>query len=62
MPSIQSEQQLAHEFFLALVEAVRPLQAAAEDREVALHALIQAAGMLQEGLEQELAELRQEAD
>jgi hypothetical protein len=52
-------QALRDRFFNALVEAIRPLKAA-PDPEVALPALIQAAGMLKEHLEQELDEIRLE--
>ena len=53
------EQQLRDEFFKMLLDAVQPLQPGA-DPEVTLEALIDAAGMLQEHLQRELEELRQE--
>ena len=53
------EQRLRDQFFNALLTAVRPMQPGA-DPEVTLEALIDAAGMLQEHLEHELAELRLE--
>jgi hypothetical protein len=59
MPLSLEEQQLRDQFFKTLSEAVLPLQAGA-DPEVALEAMIEAAQMLQERLQRELAELRQE--
>jgi hypothetical protein len=59
MPLSLEEQQLRDQFFKTLSEAVPPLQAGA-DPEVALEAMIEAAQMLQERLQRELAELRQE--
>jgi hypothetical protein len=53
------QQALRDRFFNALVEAVVPLKSG-PDPEAALPALIQAAGMLKEHLEQELDELRLE--
>jgi hypothetical protein len=61
MPASQPEQDLAHRYFMALLEAAYPLQEG-PDREVTLQALIRAAAMLGERFEQELAELRQESD
>lgn len=54
-----SKQELRDRFFQALLEATFPLQQG-PDLEVALEALIEAAGMLEEHLRRELAELRQE--
>ena len=59
MPLSLEEQQLRDQFLKTLSEAVLPLQAGA-DPEVALEAMIEAAQMLQERLQRELAELRQE--
>ena len=53
------EQKLRDQFFKTLSDAVLPLQAGS-DPEVALEAMIEAAQMLQERLQRELAELRQE--
>ena len=53
------EQRLRDQFFKTLCEAVLPLQAGS-DPEVALEAMIEAAQMLQERLQRELTELRQE--
>jgi hypothetical protein len=50
---------LPERYFHALLEAAFPLMGG-PDPEVALEALIEAAGMLQEHLERELQELRQE--
>ena len=54
-----AQQQLRDRFFQTLLEATFPFQKG-PDPEVTLELLIQAAQMLQEHLEQELAELRQE--
>jgi hypothetical protein len=54
-----TEEELRDRFFKTLLEATFPLQSG-PDPEVALEALIDAAQMLQEHLERELAELRQE--
>jgi hypothetical protein len=51
--------QLRDRYFHVLVEAVLPLQPGA-DPEVTLEALIDAAEMLHQHLQQELAEVRQE--
>jgi len=53
--------KLRDQFFQVLAEAAAPLQQG-PDREVTLQALMAAAQMLSERLEQELEELRQEAD
>jgi hypothetical protein len=53
------EKQLRDRFFAVLREASLPLQPG-PDPEVTLEALIDAAGMLQEHLQRELDELRQE--
>jgi hypothetical protein len=54
-----AERELRDRFFKDLLEAAFRLQEA-PDREVALEALIEAAGMLQEHLRRELDKLRQE--
>ncbi len=59
MPFSLEEQLLRDQFFKTLSQAVGPLQAGA-DPEVALEAIIEAAQMLQERFQRELAELRQE--
>lgn len=61
MLQTQAERDLQQQFFTAMVEATAPLQDGA-DREITLHALIRAAEMLKDRFEQELDELRQEAD
>jgi hypothetical protein len=53
------QQPLPVRYFHKLLEAAFPLMGGS-DPEVALEALIEAAGMLQEHLERELQELRQE--
>jgi hypothetical protein len=55
------ERELRDRFFQVLAEAAFPLQTG-PDREVILQALIRAAEMLKERFEQELQELREEAD
>ena len=57
----KQERDLRDHFFTAMAEATAPLQDG-EDREITLQALIRAAEMLKERFEQELDELRQEAD
>ena len=54
------QQQLRQRYFTALLEATFPLQQSGPDPEVTLELLIQAADLLREHLERELAELRQE--
>jgi hypothetical protein len=61
MQLMQSEKDLRDQFFHAMLEATFPLQAG-KDQELTLQALIRAADMLRERFEQELSELRQEAD
>ena len=60
MPLAQPLHDLRERYLLALIEATFPLQQQGPDREVTLELLIDAARMLQEHLEAELAELRQE--
>ena len=55
------EIELRDRFLRAMLEAALPLQAGLEP-ETTLQALIRAADMLKERFEQELEELRQEAD
>jgi hypothetical protein len=61
MQLLQTERDLRDRFFKAMLEATFPLQAGT-DQELTLQALIRAAEMLKERFEQELDELRQEAD
>jgi len=56
-----AENELRDQLFKTMLEATFPLQHG-PDQEVNLQALIQAAQMLKERFEQELDELRQEAD
>ena len=55
------ERELRDRFLQAMLEAALPLQAGL-DQEMTLQALIRAAEMLKNRFEQELDELRQEAD
>ncbi len=55
------EKELRDRFLQAMLEGALPLQAGL-DQEVTLQALIRAAEMLKTRFEQELEELRQEAD
>jgi hypothetical protein len=55
----QTVQRLRDQFVKALLDAAVPLQQG-PDREVTLEALIEAATVLRQRFEQELAELRQE--
>ena len=57
----EERQGLRERFLLALVEATYPLQQGAQDREVALELLIEAADLLKDRLEKELEEFRFEA-
>ena len=57
----ENERELRDRFFNAMVEATFPLQHG-QDQELTFKALIGAADMLRERFEQELDELRQEAD
>ena len=59
MPLSPEEQKLRDQFFQVLLEATTPLQRG-PDPEVTLEALIDAAQMLQEHLQRELTQLRQE--
>ncbi len=59
MPPTPDRQALCDRFVEALLAAVRPLQATT-DPEFTLEALIDAAGVLQDRLRQELAEFRVE--
>ena len=59
MPLSQTVQRLRDQFVRALLDAALPLQQG-PDREVTLEALIEAATVLRQRFEQELAELRQE--
>jgi hypothetical protein len=61
MERTQEQKDCREQLLLALIEATFPLQQG-PDREVTLELLIDAAGMLKEHLEAELAELRQESD
>jgi hypothetical protein len=54
-----AQHQLREQFLMTLLQAALPLQTG-PDRELTLELLIQAADMLKEQLENELAELRQE--
>ena len=56
------EKQLREQFFQAMLQATFPLQKQGADQEVTLKAMIEAAALLKERFEMELAELRQEED
>ena len=56
------QRQLRERYVIALIEATHPLQSNAKDCELNLELLIQAAELLKEHLEKELAELREEQD
>jgi hypothetical protein len=62
MERTEEQKRLCERYVIALIEATYPLQQGAADREVNLELLIEAADMLKEHLEKELAELREEAD
>jgi hypothetical protein len=61
MPLSTTEQELRDRFVRVMIEAALPLQTG-PDPEITLRALIEAADVLKLRFEQELAELRQEAD
>ena len=56
------QQRLREQYLIALAEATFPLKERAEDLEVTLELLIDAAGMLRQHLREELAEMRVEQD
>jgi ribosomal protein S15P/S13E len=58
----QEQEKLREQYLIGLAEATFPLKKQAEDLEVSLELLIEAAGMLQEHLRAELAEVRAEQD
>jgi hypothetical protein len=58
----KEQEQLREQYLIALAEATFPLKQQAQDLEVTLELLIEAAGMLREHLRAELAELRVEQD
>ena len=62
MASSPDESKLRDHFLQAMLQVTFPLQKEGPDQEITLQALIQAAQMLKERFEQELAELRQELD
>jgi hypothetical protein len=62
MDLTEDHKQLRERYLLALIEATYPLQQGAEDPEVTLELLIQAANLLKERLQEDLQELREEAD
>jgi hypothetical protein len=59
MSAAPGPQELTQKYFRVLVDAVLPLQPG-QDPEVTLEALMAAAEMLVDHLQQELAEIRQE--
>jgi len=58
----EKRKQLRERYVLALMEATFPLQKEAEDPEVTLEELIEAAEVLKEHLQSELQQWRQEQD
>jgi hypothetical protein len=60
MDLTDEQKQLRERYVIALIEATFPLQSGAEDRELALELLIQAADHLKQHLQNELEELRAE--
>jgi len=58
----QDQNELREHYLITLAEATFPLKEKAEDLEVTLELLIDAAGMLQDHLRAELAEIRSEQD
>jgi hypothetical protein len=62
MDLTEEQERLCERYVIALIEATQPLQQAAEDPELTLELLIQAAGRLKEHLQNELQELREESD
>jgi hypothetical protein len=60
MDLTREQKELRERFVLALIEATLPFQKEAADPEVTLELLIQAADLLKEHLQAELAELRAE--
>jgi hypothetical protein len=62
MDRTQKLQQLRELYLIRLAEATFPIKEKAEDLEVTLELLIEAAEMLKESLSHELAEIRAEQD
>jgi AraC-like DNA-binding protein len=62
MDLTEEQRQLRERYVIALIEATQPLQKESADQELTMELLIQAAGMLQEHLQKELEELREEQD
>jgi hypothetical protein len=58
MPTDEQRQQLRERYVIALIEATAPLQQQAEDAEVTLELLIEAADLLEQHLQQELEAFR----
>jgi hypothetical protein len=54
MDANQQREQLRERYVIALIEATLPLQVSAEDREVTLEVLIDAAELLKQHLQREL--------
>lgn len=60
MDRTEGQRALRERFLLALAEATHPLVQQAQDREVALQLLVEAADLLKERLQKELEEPRLE--
>ena len=58
----KEQEQLREQYLIALAEATFPIKERAQDLELTLELLIEAAGMLREHLSHELAEMRVEQD
>jgi hypothetical protein len=62
MERSQKLQQLREQYLIRLAEATFPIKEQAEDLEVTLELLIEAADLLKENLSHELEEIRAEQD
>ena len=62
MDTKEMRKRLRERYVLALIEATFPLQKEAEDPEVTLEELIEAADLLKQHLQRELEQWRQEQD
>jgi len=62
MPLTDEQKEIRERYVIALIEATYPMQKGADDPELTLELLIDAADMLKEHLQNELEELREEQD
>jgi hypothetical protein len=58
MDANEQREQLRERYVIAMIEATLPVQATAQDREVTLEVLIEAAELLKQHLQRELEEHR----